>query len=140
MLASRSIIPLRHSISSPVTQRLPNIMSDGIIKLKPTGSTYGVIHRLGLKYVPPAFARPIFACEATTAKLFWDKMFNIFDNYRQTMSDQLEARQNILNLVDQYGPHIWGVDRVNVVSYPFGQYPEYHKDLYWDNDPETQQL
>jgi hypothetical protein len=115
-------------------------MNDEAIKLRPAGTTYGVIHRLGLKYVPPARARPTFPIVATTAKVFWDEMFNIFDNYRQTANDQIEARRKILSLVEEYGPQIWGADRLNVVTYPFPQYPEYTKDLHWDDGSGTRQL
>ncbi|RDI89731.1 hypothetical protein Vi05172_g910 [Venturia inaequalis] len=115
-------------------------MSNDAIKLKPAGTTYGVIHRLGLKYAPPAVARPTFEPQATLAKEFWQDMFIVFDNFRQTAIDESSARLAILTLVDEYGPRIWGADRVNVVSYPCQHCPEYSKDLYWDEGEETRQF
>ncbi|QDS68425.1 hypothetical protein FKW77_010792 [Venturia effusa] len=115
-------------------------MSHDAIKLKPPGTTYGVIHRLGLKYTPPAVARPSFTAEAQLAKEFWDEMFIVFDNFRRMAIDEPSARRKIYNLVEQYGPRIWGADRSNVVSYPYYDYPEYTRDLYWDEGVEVQQL
>lgn len=115
-------------------------MSNEAVKLKPGGTTYGVIHRLGLRYAPPAVARPTFTAEATLAKEFWNEMFIVFDNCRQMAIDELSARRKLLDLVEEYGPRIWGADRVNVVSYPCQHCPEYSKDLYWDEGSETQQL
>lgn len=137
-------------ITSPYLQTFPSqslpqqclhlVMSNDAIKLKPAGTTYGVIHRLGLKYAPPAVARPTFEPQATLAKEFWQDMFIVFDNFRQTAIDESSARLAILTLVDEYGPRIWGADRVNVVSYPCQHCPEYSKDLYWDEGEETRQL
>ncbi|TLD25774.1 hypothetical protein E2P81_ATG09431 [Venturia nashicola] len=110
------------------------------IKAKPAGTTYGVIHRLGLKYAPPAVARPTFATEATLAKEFWDQMFIVFDNFRRMAIDESSARGQILALVEEFGPRIWGVDRVNVVSYPCQHCPEYSKDLFWDEGDDIQQF
>lgn len=115
-------------------------MSNEAIKFKPAGSTYGVIHRLGIKYAPPAVARPTFAAEATLAKEFWDEMFIAFDNFRQMAIDESSARRKTVALVEEYGPRIWGSDRVNVVSYPCHHYPEYSRDLYWDQGEEVRQL
>jgi hypothetical protein len=111
------------------------------IRLRAAGSTYGVIHRLGLKYMPPALARPSWAAGAVIAKELWNKMFDIFDNYRrQAVSDEAEARRQIISLVENYGPRIWGDNRANVVSFPSPQYPEYTRDLHWKDGLEVQQL
>jgi hypothetical protein len=118
-------------------------MSEETIKSRSEGTTYGVIHRLGLKYVSRGHARPTFTAGSLAAKL-WDEMFDVFDKFRQSKHDRMEARQEarqeILSLVEKYGPGIWGANRVNVVSYTSPQYPEYHKDLIWDDDLETQKL
>lgn len=70
-------------------------------KLRAEESTYGVIHRLGLKYVGRGHARPNFATNSLVAEI-WSGMFDVFDNFRQFKIDRPEAREELLDLIQQY--------------------------------------
>jgi hypothetical protein len=114
-------------------------MSEEIIKLRAEESTYGVIHRLGLKYVGRGHARPNFATNSLVAR-FWNGMFDVFDNFRQLKIDHADARQELLDLVEEYGPRIWGSSRAHIIAHPNPSYPEYTRDLHWSDGLETQEL
>lgn len=114
-------------------------MSDETPKLRSEDSTYGIIYRLGLKYISRGYARPKFATGSLVGNLS-NSMFDVFDNFRQLQIDRLDARQELLNLVAEYGPKIWGTNRAHVVAFPDPKYPEHTKDLHWSDGPKVQRL
>jgi hypothetical protein len=82
---------------------------------------------MGIMYTGTESGRPRFPKEAETAKKFYWRTQDIYQEYREGKLSRDEALAKTIAKTNEYGPLIWGSDRSNIDK----DYSESSKQLYW---------